>query len=349
MSTTTNAQLNYAEAGVNIDHGNQLVKRIKTLAGKTQKHGVIGGIGGFGGLFDISACNYKNPVLVSGTDGVGTKLKIAIEANRHENIGIDLVAMCVNDLLVLGAEPLFFLDYYATAQLQLDTAETVIEGIVKGCKLADCALLGGETAEMPGLYRQGDYDLAGFCVGIVEKDRIIDGSHIRAGDHLIAVASSGAHSNGYSLIRKIINDSEASLSQTFGERTLLDVLLEPTRIYVKPILGLLSEFTVNGIVHITGGGLTENLPRILPDDVSLTIDTSSWQWPELFSWLKKAGNISETEMYTVFNCGIGMVLAVNSSESSAIIDYLNKHDERAWLLGEVKNSDYNSESRVTFD
>ena len=348
MSNTKNAQLNYAEAGVNIDHGNELVKRIKTLANKTQKHGVIGGIGGFGGLFDISACNYQHPVLVSGTDGVGTKLKIAIETNRHENIGIDLVAMCVNDLLVLGAEPLFFLDYYATSQLQVDTAESVVAGIVKGCNLAGCALLGGETAEMPGLYQQGDYDLAGFCVGVVEKDRIIDGSHIRPGDHLVAVASSGAHSNGYSLIRKIVNDSGTSLSQTIEDRQLLEVLLEPTRIYVKPVLGLLSEFTVNGIAHITGGGLTENLPRILPDDVSVTIDTRSWKWPELFSWLQKTGNISEAEMYTVFNCGIGLMLVVNSSDSAAIIDYLNRQGELAWLSGKVESRDNNVEDRVIY-
>lgn len=335
MKDKITAHTSYADAGVNIGHGNQLVDRIKHLVRSTHRDGVMGNIGGFGGLFDLSETGYKKPVLVSGTDGVGTKLKLAIETGRHDGIGIDLVAMCVNDLLVLGAEPLFFLDYYASGKLDVETAETIIGGIVKGCTMSGCALIGGETAEMPGMYHGQDYDLAGFCVGIVEKDRIIDGSGIVEGDTVIAVASSGAHSNGYSLIRKVVSDSATPLDFMLDGRPLGDILLEPTRIYVKPVLDLLSHTAVKGIAHITGGGLIENLPRVLPDNIALEIDTGSWQWPELFGWLQSTGNITETEMYTVFNCGIGLVMVVAEADADTVIKHLSDHGEHAWKLGKA--------------
>jgi phosphoribosylformylglycinamidine cyclo-ligase len=337
MTNSNIPKTSYADAGVNIHHGNELVNRIKKLVGSTNRSGVMGTIGGFGGLFDLSKLSYKNPVLVSGTDGVGTKLKLAIELNKHDGIGIDLVAMCVNDLLVLGAEPLFFLDYFATGRLDVDVAESIITGIVKGCNSAGCALIGGETAEMPGMYHGKDYDLAGFCVGIVEKDKIIDGTKISSGDAVIALGSSGTHSNGYSLIRKIISDSGTALTEKLGSTPLQDILLEPTRIYVNPVRKLLNSIPIKGISHITGGGLVENLPRILPQDSQISINTATWEWPEIFKWLQNMGNISEIEMYTVFNCGIGLVLIVDSNDCDEVINFLINEGENAWLVGTVQD------------
>jgi len=328
-------KLDYEAAGVSIPRGNELVRRIKGLVSSTNRPGVMGSIGGFGALFDLSAVSCKNPVLVAGTDGVGTKLKLAIETRRHDTIGIDLVAMCVNDLLVQGADPLFFLDYYASGKLDVDVAESVIKGIVAGCRMAGCALVGGETAEMPGMYQADDYDLAGFCVGIVDREKIIDGSTISAGDTAICLASSGAHSNGYSLIRKILSTTSANLDGQLDGRRLIDVLLEPTRIYVKPVRQLFEQVPVKGIAHITGGGLTENIPRVLPDAVQINIDTHSWQWPGLFTWLQQKGNIDTPEMYTTFNCGVGLVLVVDSANSRTAIDTLNALGENAWELGTI--------------
>lgn len=330
-------KLDYEAAGVSIPRGNELVRRIKGLVNSTNRPGVMSSIGGFGALFDLSAVACKNPVLVAGTDGVGTKLKLAIETRRHDTIGIDLVAMCVNDLLVQGADPLFFLDYYASGKLDVDVAESVIKGIVAGCRMAGCALVGGETAEMPGMYQADDYDLAGFCVGIVDREKIIDGSTISAGDTAICLASSGAHSNGYSLIRKILSTTSANLDGLLDGRRLIDVLLEPTRIYVKPVRQLLEQIPVKGIAHITGGGLTENIPRVLPDAVQINIDTHSWQWPALFTWLQQQGNIDTPEMYTTFNCGVGLVLVVDSENSRTAIDTLNALGETTWELGTISN------------
>ena len=335
MTQKKPVQLRYADAGVSIPRGNELVRRIKNLVKSTDRPEVMGSIGGFGALFDISRLSYRQPVLVSGTDGVGTKLKLAIETNKHDSIGIDLVAMCVNDLLVQGAEPLFFLDYYASGRLDVDVAESVIKGIAAGCRMAGCALVGGETAEMPGMYHDNDYDLAGFCVGIVEKDGIIDGGTIKSGDAVIALASSGAHSNGYSLIRKILAETDIRLTEKLGTRNLVDVLLEPTRIYVKPVRELFKQVKVKGIAHITGGGLIENIPRILPDDVQININTRSWEWPELFKWLQSAGNVDTTEMYTTFNCGIGLVLAVDQADCRRAIDILKQQGEQVWELGNI--------------
>ncbi len=328
-------KLDYEAAGVSISRGNELVRRIKGMVSTTNRPGVMGNIGGFGALFDLSTVNCNNPVLVAGTDGVGTKLKLAIETGRHDTIGIDLVAMCVNDLLVQGAEPLFFLDYYASGKLDVDVAESVIKGIVTGCRMAGCALVGGETAEMPGMYQADDYDLAGFCVGIVDKEKIIDGTSIMAGDTAICLASSGAHSNGYSLIRKILSTTSASPEVMLDDRRLIDVFLEPTRIYVKPVRELFGHIPVKGIAHITGGGLTENIPRILPDAVQININTDSWQWPALFRWLQQRGNIDTPEMYTTFNCGVGLVLVVDSKNARTAIDLLNAQGETAWELGTI--------------
>jgi len=340
-------KLNYEDAGVSISRGNELVRRIKSMVRTTDRPGVMGSIGGFGALFDLSRLSYKNPVLVSGTDGVGTKLKLAIETNRHDTIGIDLVAMCVNDLLVQGAEPLFFLDYYASGHLNVNVAESVIKGITDGCRMAGCALVGGETAEMPGMYHEQDYDLAGFCVGIVEKDEIIDGSTISAGDAVIALASSGAHSNGYSLIRKIISSNSVSLDETLGNRQLIDILLEPTRIYVKSVRELIKQIPVKGIAHITGGGLTENIPRVLPDQVQININSGSWEWPELFKWLQHKGNIDTAEMNTTFNCGVGMVLVIDRAHCHSAINILKAQGEQAWELGTI-NPLENPEHPVIF-
>jgi phosphoribosylformylglycinamidine cyclo-ligase len=329
-------KLSYQDAGVSIDRGNRLVDRIKSSASSTHGKGVMGNLGGFGALFDIGALNYRDPVLVSGTDGVGTKLKLATEMNQHNTIGIDLVAMCVNDILVQGASPLFFLDYFACGELDVDTASDVINGIAEGCKISDCALIGGETAEMPGMYAAGEYDLAGFCVGAVERADIIDGITVAAGDTLIGIASSGPHSNGYSLIRKVLEVSDDGLTTEFEGRTLGEVLLEPTRIYVTAIKQLFQTCDVKTLSHITGGGLTENLPRVVPDNVQVNIDTQSWELPAIFRWLQTEGNIESQEMYRTFNCGVGMVVCVSEKDKNAAIQCLKTSGETAWEIGKVE-------------
>ncbi|MEQ9463958.1 MAG: phosphoribosylformylglycinamidine cyclo-ligase [Haliea sp.] len=326
--------LSYKDAGVNIDAGNALVERIKQVSRRTARPEVLGGLGGFGALCELPA-GYRQPVLVSGTDGVGTKLRLAMDMGIHDSIGIDLVAMCVNDLVVAGAEPLFFLDYYATGALDVDTAAAVITGIGRGCELAGCALVGGETAEMPGMYEGEDYDLAGFCVGVVEKDEIINGSKVAPGDCLIAVGSSGPHSNGYSLIRKIIEVSGADLQQPFADSTLGETLLTPTIIYVKPLLALFREIEVKALSHITGGGLPENLPRVLPAGCRAVVDTGSWQWPEIFQWLQSRGNVATAEMYRTFNCGVGMVLCVAEESVAPALQTLADSGLLAWRLGHI--------------
>jgi len=307
----------------------------------------MGNLGGFGALFDIGAMNYRDPVLVSGTDGVGTKLKLAAEMNQHNTIGIDLVAMCVNDILVQGASPLFFLDYFACGKLDVDAASDVINGIAQGCKLADCALIGGETAEMPGMYAAGEYDLAGFCVGAVERADIIDGSTVRAGDTLIGIASSGPHSNGYSLIRKVLEVSNDILATEFAGRTLGEVLLEPTRIYVAAIKQLFENCNVKALSHITGGGLTENLPRVIPDNVQVNIETQSWELPAIFKWLQNEGNIESEEMFRTFNCGVGMVVCVAEKDRDAAIQCLKSSGETAWQIGKIEVKQEGSD-RVRF-
>jgi len=345
MSTNQSKPLSYRDAGVNIDAGNAFVEKIKSSVASTNRPGVMGGFGGFGGCFELPE-NYKQPVLVSGTDGVGTKLKLAIDLNKHDTIGIDLVAMCVNDILVLGAEPLYFLDYYATGELNTDIAANVVEGIAEGCRQSNAALIGGETAEMPGMYGKGDYDLAGFCVGVVEKQKIIDGSKVKAGDTMIAIASSGPHSNGYSLVRKIIEVSGADITAPFGDNNTIlgDALLAPTNIYVKAIHGLLPEFDIHAMAHITGGGLLENIPRVLPDNTVAIIDKDSWQLPEVFQWLQENGNVEDSEMHRTFNCGVGMVLIVNADDADNIISALNDMDEKAWNLGSIGNGTASSDS-----
>ena len=339
----TKPSLSYKDAGVDIDAGNQLVERIKSVTKRTHRPEVRGGLGGFGALCAIPE-KYQRPLLVSGTDGVGTKLRLAMDMNRHEGIGIDLVAMCVNDLIVQGAEPLFFLDYYATGALNVDTAATVVTGIGKGCELSGCALIGGETAEMPGMYEGEDYDVAGFCVGVVEQDDVIDGSKVAAGDALIALASSGPHSNGYSLIRKILEVSQADVNQDIDGASLADLLLEPTRIYVKSVLALLESVEVNAISHITGGGFWENIPRVLPEGTKAVIDSSSWSWPAVFSWLQNAGNVTEHEMYRTFNCGVGLILAVNKDNVEQTLSVLSAQGENAWVIGHIE--DCSNEQRV---
>ncbi len=330
--------LSYKDAGVNIDAGNALVERIKGVSKRTARPEVLGGLGGFGALCEIPA-GYRQPVLVSGTDGVGTKLRLAMDLGIHDTIGIDLVAMCVNDLVVAGAEPLLFLDYYATGALNVDTAAEVVTGIGRGCELAGCALVGGETAEMPGMYEGDDYDLAGFCVGVVEKADIIDGSQVAAGDVLIGLASSGAHSNGYSLIRRIVEVSGADLNQPFGNTTLGQTLLEPTTIYVKALLELFRQTPVKALSHITGGGLLENLPRVLPEGCRASIDTTSWQWPPIFHWLQEQGGVETREMYRTFNCGVGMVVCVAEAYAEAAIAALNAAGHEAWRIGTVTAGD----------
>lgn len=345
MNNPSDKKLSYKDAGVDIEQGNELVKRLKKTVGKTHRPGVMGGLGGFGALFDLGSLNYKHPVLVSGTDGVGTKIKLAIDNNRHESIGIDLVGMCVNDLIVQGADPLFFLDYFACSSLDVDVAETVINSIAEGCSLSGCSLIGGETAEMPGMYTEGDYDLAGFCVGVVEKDDIITGENVSEGDAIIALASSGCHSNGYSLVRKIIKHTNQDLSEKLGEKTLLDLFLEPTRIYVKQILGLIDEVPVKAIAHITGGGLIENIPRVIPDNLSVEIDASSWELPPIFKWLQEKGNVETHEMYKTFNCGVGMIICVVQEHKDTAISYLNDKDETVWETGKIISGG-GSENRV---
>lgn len=335
MSKDNPESLSYKSAGVDIEAGNTLVERIKPIAAKTRTPGVMAGLGGFGSLFDLPLDRYKHPVLVSGTDGVGTKLKLAIDLNRHNTVGIDLVGMCVNDIIVQGAESLFFLDYFATGKLDVDTATSVIEGIGKGCELAGAALVGGETAEMPGMYADGEYDLAGFCVGIIEKDAIIDGSKVAAGNKLIGIASSGPHSNGYSLIRKIIEHSQTSLSEKLDDKELADHLLEPTRIYVKPLLELIAQLPVHAMAHITGGGITENLPRVLPEGLSANIHLNAWEIPAIFQWLQKQGNVTLENMLTTFNCGVGMMVCVAPENEAAAINLLNELGEHAFSIGEI--------------
>ncbi len=328
--------LSYRDAGVDIDAGNALVERIKPLAESTFRPGVVTGLGGFGALFELPLARYHNPVLVSGTDGVGTKLKLAIELGRHDTIGIDLVAMCVNDILVAGAEPLFFLDYYATGHLDLDVATAVVTGIAEGCKLAGCALSGGETAEMPGMYAGDDYDLAGFCVGIAEKDALVLPERVQPGDVLIGLASSGPHSNGYSLIRKILAVSEAALDQPLDGEPLGQRLLTPTRIYVKSVLPLLGDLEIHAMAHITGGGLPENLPRVLPAGTRATIDLSSWRRPVVFDWLQQHGGVEQSEMLRTFNCGVGMVICVAAADAERALTALSATEEQAWVLGAIE-------------
>ncbi|MEN8108000.1 MAG: phosphoribosylformylglycinamidine cyclo-ligase [Pseudomonadota bacterium] len=336
-SNQTSGSLSYSDSGVDIDAGNRLVDRIKPAVSRTRRSGVMAGLGGFGALFELPLERYKKPVLVSGTDGVGTKLKLAIDTGRHDTIGIDLVAMCVNDIIVAGAEPLFFLDYYATGKLDVDVAADVIGGIARGCELAGAALVGGETAEMPGLYSAEDYDLAGFSVGIVEKDAIIDGSRVKVGDSLIGLASSGPHSNGYSLVRKIIEVSGTALDADLEGKPLVEWLLAPTRIYVKPLLSLFSTLDVHALAHITGGGLTENLPRVLPDNSRAVIDTSAWQRPPVFGWLQQNGNVTDAEMFRTFNCGIGMVVCISSADEQRTIEHLQSRGEQATLIGRIES------------
>ncbi|MFA6061073.1 MAG: phosphoribosylformylglycinamidine cyclo-ligase [Gallionella sp.] len=335
-SAAIGAGLSYRDAGVDIDAGDQLVENIKPYAKRTMRPEVLSGIGGFGGLVEISK-KYKEPVLVSGTDGVGTKLKLAFELNIHDTVGIDLVGMSVNDILVQGAEPLFFLDYFACGKLNVPAATEVIKGIANGCEQAGCALIGGETAEMPGMYPVGEYDLAGFAVGVVEKANIITGADIKPGDVVLGMASNGAHSNGYSLVRKIIERSNPDMSALFdGERILRDVIMAPTRIYVKPLLALMQTLTIKGMAHITGGGITENVPRVLPENVVADIDSKSWELPKLFKWLQEQGNVAEQEMYRTFNCGIGMVVIVAASDADLAISQLQEAGETVTKIGVIR-------------
>ena len=326
--------LTYRDAGVDIDAGDELVERIKPLVRRTMRPEVLAGVGGFGALVGLPA-RYREPVLVSGTDGVGTKLRLAIDTGRHDDIGIDLVAMCVNDVAVQGAEPLFFLDYYATGKLDVAVATAVVGGIARGCSLAGAALVGGETAEMPGMYHGADYDLAGFCVGVVERQGIIDGTRVAAGDAIIGLASSGAHSNGYSLIRKLLERSGSTAQTQLEGRSLLDRLLTPTRIYVKSMLALAAELPVHGFAHITGGGLTDNIPRVLPQGVEARLIRASWPRDPLFAWLQQAGNIADDEMYRTFNCGIGMVAIVPAAHEQAALEVLRSHGETAQRIGTI--------------
>src|SRR4051812_43260120 len=330
-----NTSLSYRDAGVDIDAGDALVERIKPLAKKTMREGVLAGIGGFGALFEVSK-KFKEPVLVSGTDGVGTKLKLAFHLNKHDTVGIDLVAMSVNDILVQGAEPLFFLDYFACGKLDVPTATDVIKGIAKGCELAGCALIGGETAEMPSMYPDGEYDLAGFAVGAVEKSKLIDGTKIVPGDVVLGLASSGAHSNGYSLVRKIISVAQPDLNADFHGRKLADVLMEPTRIYVKPLLALMESLEVKGVVHITGGGLVENVPRVLKENLTAVLHRDAWVMPPLFTWLQQHGGVADAEMHRVFNCGIGMVVIVSQENAAAAIAQLQAAGETVYTIGKIR-------------
>lgn len=345
--TPSKPSISYKDAGVDIDAGNALVDRIKHVAKRTARPEVMGGLGGFGALCEIPA-GYRQPVLVSGTDGVGTKLRLAMDLQKHDQIGIDLVAMCVNDLVVCGAEPLFFLDYYATGRLNVDVAAQVVTGIGAGCELAGCALVGGETAEMPGMYEGDDYDLAGFCVGVVEKAEIIDGSKVQPGDVLLALPSSGPHSNGYSLIRKIIEVAGADITSIELDGTpLTDLLMAPTRIYVKPLLQLIRETgAVKAMAHITGGGLLENIPRVLPAGASASIDLSSWQRPAVFNWLQEQGNVDETEMHRVLNCGVGMVICVGADQAERAIEVLQQAGEQPWIIGSIEQGAVSGEAVV---
>lgn len=339
-------QLSYRDSGVDIDEGDRLIRNIKPLAKRTLRPEVLNGIGGFGALFELSN-KYKNPVLVSGTDGVGTKLKLAFQFNQHDQIGIDLVAMSVNDILVQGAEPLFFLDYFACGQLNVDTASEVVRGIAAGCEQAGCALIGGETAEMPGMYPVGEYDLAGFAVGVVEKDQIIDGSTIQTGDVVIGLASSGAHSNGYSLIRNIIAHKNIDLDNTLIDgQSARDLIMMPTRIYVKSMLELIARFPIKGIAHITGGGLVENVPRILPSHMTAVLEKARWDMPPLFNWLQQQGNVADDEMFRVFNCGVGMVIVVAPEHAGAVINQLRSTGETVWQIGQIRDRSQGEASTI---
>jgi phosphoribosylformylglycinamidine cyclo-ligase len=330
-----NTGLSYKDAGVDMVAGDALVERIKPYAKKTMREGVLNGLGGFGALFEISK-KYQNPVLVSGTDGVGTKLKLAFEWGFHDTVGIDLVAMSVNDILVQGAEPLFFLDYFACGKLDIDTAADVIKGIAQGCEQSGCALIGGETAEMPGMYPDGEYDLAGFAVGAVEKSNIITGATIAAGDVVLGLQSNGVHSNGFSLVRKILDVSKADLNQDMGGVTLKQAISAPTRIYVKPLLAAMAQVTIKGMAHITGGGLTENVPRVLPDGLQAVLESNKWQRPPLFQWLQQAGNVADDEMHRVFNCGIGMVVIVAASDAAQTAEILRAQGETVYQMGHIQ-------------
>ncbi|AGK48465.1 MULTISPECIES: phosphoribosylformylglycinamidine cyclo-ligase [Burkholderia] len=329
--------LSYRDAGVDIDAGDALVDKIKPFAKKTLRDGVLGGIGGFGALFEVPK-KYREPVLVSGTDGVGTKLRLAFHLNKHDTVGQDLVAMSVNDILVQGAEPLFFLDYFACGKLDVETAATVVKGIAQGCELAGCALIGGETAEMPGMYPDGEYDLAGFAVGAVEKSKIIDGGTIAEGDVVLGLASSGIHSNGFSLVRKIIERANPDLSADFHGRPLADALMAPTRIYVKPLLALMEKIAVKGMAHITGGGLVENIPRVLRDGLTAELDKHAWPLPPLFQWLQQHGGVADAEMHRVFNCGIGMAVIVSAADADEALRQLTDAGEQVWKIGAVRAS-----------
>ena len=331
--------ITYRDAGVDIEAGEERVERIKPAVRRSRRREVLGGLGGFGALVEVPLDRFRRPVMVAGTDGVGTKLRLAIETGQHDTIGIDLVAMCANDVVVQGAEPLFFLDYYATGRLRVEVAARVVEGIVEGCVRAGCALVGGETAEMPGMYAGDDYDLAGFCVGLVEKDRIIDGSRTRAGDVIIGLPSSGAHSNGYSLVRKLLASSGADGNTLLDGRLLYEQLLAPTRIYVKPVLALLAEVPVHGIAHITGGGPAGNIPRVLPAGLEAVLDERSWPRPPVFDWLQRTGNIEREEMHRTFNCGLGMTLCVPAAEADRAIAVLRRSGEQAIRVGEVQKGD----------
>jgi phosphoribosylformylglycinamidine cyclo-ligase len=333
---TERAPVTYREAGVDIDAGEELVERIKPHVKRSMRREVLGGIGGFGALVEVPLDRYRKPVLVSGTDGVGTKLRLAIDTHRHDTVGIDLVAMCANDVVVQGAEPLFFLDYFATGKLDVDVGERLIAGIVDGCVQAGCALVGGETAEMPGMYHGEDYDLAGFCVGVVEKDAIIDGSATRAGDVVVGLPSSGPHSNGFSMIRKILQVAGADLSASLDGATLIDRLMAPTRIYVKPLLRLIAELPVHGLSHITGGGLVENIPRVLPDGLEVVLERESWRREAVFDWLQRQGQVADAEMYRVFNCGIGMTIHLAAADADRAIGILRESGQEALVIGEVR-------------
>lgn len=339
--------LSYRDAGVDIDAGNQLVESIKPDIKRTERAGVLGGIGGFGGLFELPTNDYEQPVLVSGADGVGTKLMLANMLDNHKGIGTDLVAMCVNDIIVCGAEPLFFLDYYACGKLDLQKSKQIIKGIADGCVQAGAALIGGETAEMPGMYDSEDYDLAGFAVGIVEKKKILDKNNVADGDCVIGLASSGFHSNGYSLIRKVITDSDADIHASLDGSTIASQLMQPTRIYVKSLLQLLDDVTVNALAHITGGGLTENIPRSLPEFTKASLEHNSWPRPEIFNWLQKHGNIAEDEMQRTFNCGIGMVVIVPAEQQQAALESLKTSGEQAFVIGKI-NKHNNAEACVSW-
>ena len=338
--------LSYKDAGVDINAGNALVERIKPEVKRTTRAEVLGGLGGFGALCAIPS-KYKEPVLVSGTDGVGTKLRLAIDLKKHDTIGIDLVAMCVNDLVVQGAEPLFFLDYYATGKLDVDVAADVVKGIADGCVQSGCALVGGETAEMPGMYHVGDYDLAGFCVGVVEKSEIIDGSRVKNGDALIALGSSGPHSNGYSLVRKVIDVAGVNpATELLDNKPLSEHVLAPTKIYVKSVLALIKQADVHAIAHLTGGGFWENIPRVLPKNTKAVIDEKSWKWPSVFNWLQEKGNIDTYEMYRTFNCGVGMVIALPQEQVETALAILKQAGENAWLIGHIEHAEDDAEQVV---